>query len=88
MTTPKDPRTRPVMDIVRYHDILDELIHNPNLKNKIDWAGGDAARQQMIAIKRTLCWVLYHDEGRWLSQNMDKIEKALADVGFDLKRVQ
>lgn len=79
---------RNLEDIIRYHDILDEILNNPEVNAKFNWTGSADIKSNLISIKRTLCWILHHDEGRWLEENMKAVEGALKEIGFDLKRVQ
>jgi hypothetical protein len=78
---------RPVKEVIRLHDLLDEILNNPEITVVFNW-GDSNAKENMNIIKRTLCWVLQHDGGRWLQNNMDNVEQSLKKLGFDLKEVQ
>jgi hypothetical protein len=69
------------------HDILDDILNNPEIENLFDWTNSADIRSNIISIKRTLCWILGHDEGRWLEENMKAVNEALKAKGFELKRI-
>jgi hypothetical protein len=76
------------MEIAKAHDILDELLNNPELNKAIDWSDNIEHRSNIIAVKRTLCWILGHDEGRWFQDNLDNLNNAVKKLGFELKQTQ
>lgn len=44
-STPESSRQKPntvrsTLDIIRYHDIIDEILNNPEVNDKINWTGG------------------------------------------------
>jgi len=87
--TYQPPKMRSLIEIQRYHDILSEILTNPEIQKRINWSNDSAhARSNMLAIKRTLCWILQHDSGKWLEDNMKTVEKTLEDLGFELKSIQ
>jgi len=88
MTTAGSPSLKPILEIIKIHDVLDEILNNPEVANAFDWTGYPDIRNNMIIIKRTLCWVLQHDEGRWLESNMKAVMDALAQRGFNLSQLQ
>jgi|HubBroStandDraft_4_1064222.scaffolds.fasta_scaffold116597_3 hypothetical protein len=69
------------------HDILDDILNNPEIENLFDWTNSADIRSNIISIKRTLCWILGHYEGRWLEENMKAVNEALKAKGFELKRI-
>ena len=81
-------KLRQQLEIQKVHDILDEVINNKEVNDAFDWTDDPGALENMIVMKRILCWVLSHDEGRWLSDNMQKLEEALAIRGFKLRMTQ
>jgi hypothetical protein len=86
---PHVPRStlRTIKEIIRLHDLIDEILNNPEITIVFNWNNSNA-KENMLIIKRTLCWVLQHDGGRWLTDNMQNVERALKELGFDLKEVQ
>lgn len=75
------------LDIIKMHDMIDEILHNEQISKEIEW-DDNRAKTEMVIIKRVLCWVLEHDEGRWLQDNMDRLNKALEDRGYSLYEVK
>ena len=88
MTTEKYPTPKPTLELIRMHDIIDEILNNPEIREQFNWDDSSDVRANLIVIKRTLCWVLNHDEGRWLAENMKAVEKALLERGYNLEHIQ
>jgi hypothetical protein len=65
---------REIREITRYHDILDEIINNPEVRDSFNWEGAADIKTNILSIQRTLCWILNHDQGRWLENNMNTLE--------------
>lgn len=88
MSKQESSKLRDIEQLFRAHDILDEILNNPEVRSKFNWDGAGKIEASLILIKRTLCWVLQHDEGRLLENNLQAVEKALAEAGIILQRIQ
>ena len=76
-------KTRPVIEIIKAHDILDAILHDDLPLNMTKHQKEDFTQMKVL-----LCWVLQHDGQRWFADNLARLQKELEKYGYELKALQ